>query len=98
MEQWQKWTDDDARLFIKVPTELDDKYSRGVLGVIAGSNQYPGAAVMVCEGALRTGVGMVRYLGPAKAESLLLTHRPEVVIQDGQVQAWTKSAGNANSQ
>jgi hydroxyethylthiazole kinase-like uncharacterized protein yjeF len=93
MEQWQKWTDDDARLFIKVPTELDDKYSRGVLGVIAGSNQYPGAAVMVCEGALRTGVGMVRYLGPAKAESLLLTHRPEVVIQDGQVQAWTIGSG-----
>lgn len=93
MEQWQNWTDDDARMFVSVPSDHDDKYSRGVLGVIAGSTQYPGAAVMVCEGAMRTGVGMVRYLGPTKAENLLLTHRPEVVIQDGQVQAWAIGSG-----
>lgn len=93
MEQWQNWTDEDARKFISVPSDYDDKYSRGVLGVIAGSTQYPGAAVMVCEGAMRTGVGMVRYLGPAKAEKLLLTHRPEVVTQDGQVQAWAIGSG-----
>ena len=93
MEQWQKWTDDDARMFIAVPSELDDKYSRGVLGVIAGSREYPGAAVLVCEGAMRTGVGMVRYLGPSQAEALLLTHRPEVVTRDGQVQAWTIGSG-----
>ncbi len=93
MEQWQKWTDDDSRAFITAPSKLDDKYSRGVLGVIAGSIQYPGAAVMVCEGALLTGVGMVRYLGPSKAENLMLTHRPEVVTQDGQVQAWTIGSG-----
>lgn len=93
MEQWQNWTDDDARMFVSVPSDYDDKYSRGVLGVIAGSTQYPGAAVMVCEGAMRTGVGMVRYLGPTKAENLLLTHRPEVVIQDGQVQAWAIGSG-----
>lgn len=93
MEQWQTWTEKDARAFIAVPSEHDDKYSRGVLGVIAGSTQYPGAAVMVCEAAMRTGVGMIRYLGPAKAENLLLTHRPEVVIQDGQVQAWAIGSG-----
>lgn len=93
MEQWQNWTDEDARMFVSVPSDHDDKYSRGVLGVIAGSTQYPGAAVMVCEGAMRAGVGMVRYLGPAKAENLLLAHRPEVVIQDGQVQAWAIGSG-----
>jgi NAD(P)H-hydrate repair Nnr-like enzyme with NAD(P)H-hydrate dehydratase domain len=71
MQQWQRWTDDDARMFISVPLDVDDKYSRGVLGVIAGSNQYPGAAVMACEGAMRAGVGMVRYLGPSQAEKLL---------------------------
>jgi hydroxyethylthiazole kinase-like uncharacterized protein yjeF len=93
MEQWKKWTEDEARLFIALPSNVDDKYSRGVIGVIAGSSQYPGAAVMVCEGAMRTGVGMVRYLGPSKAQSLILTHRPEVVTQDGQVQAWTIGSG-----
>ena len=93
MEQWQSWSDDDARMFISVPTNYDDKYSRGVLGVIAGSTQYPGAAVLVCEGAMRTGVGMVRYLGPKNSRDLVLTHRPEVVTQDGQVQAWVIGSG-----
>lgn len=93
MEQWQNWTDQDARMYIAVPSEYDDKYSRGVLGVIAGSRQYPGAAVLVCESAMRTGVGMLRYLGPRDARQLVLTHRPEVVVQDGQVQAWAIGSG-----
>ncbi len=93
MEQWQSWTENHARAFISVPSEHDDKYSRGVLGVIAGSTRYPGAAVMVCEAAMRTGVGMIRYLGPTRAAELLLTHRPEVVTVDGKVQAWTIGSG-----
>lgn len=93
MEQWQRWTDQDASMFISVPSDYDDKYLRGVLGVIAGSSQYPGAAVMACEAAMRTGVGMVRYLGPKNAAHLVLTHRPEVVTEDGQVQAWSIGSG-----
>ena len=93
MEQWQSWTDNDARAFVSVPTQHDDKYSRGVLGVIAGSTQYPGAAVMVCEAAMRTGVGMIRYLGPTKAKSLVLINRPEVVTEDGKVAAWAIGSG-----
>lgn len=93
MEKWQIWTERDARMFITMPKDADDKYSRGVLGVIAGSTQFPGAAVMVCEGAMRTGVGMVRYLGPQNAENLVLTYRPEIVAEDGQVQAWAIGSG-----
>lgn len=93
MEQWQHWTEKDARMYLATPLDSDDKYSRGVLGVIAGSTQYPGAAVLACEGAMRTGVGMVRYLGPQIARNLVLTHRPEVVIRDGQVQAWCIGSG-----
>jgi hypothetical protein len=33
-----------------VPTDLDHKYSRGTLGVITGSAQYPGAAVLFFSG------------------------------------------------
>lgn len=93
MEQWQIWTDDDARLHFATPKTTDDKYSRGVVGVIAGSRQYPGAGVLVCESAIRTGVGMVRYLGPRRVQDLVLTHRPEVVVKDGQVQAWVIGPG-----
>jgi hydroxyethylthiazole kinase-like uncharacterized protein yjeF len=83
----------DAAELIVVPTELDDKYSRGVLGVMTGSTAYPGAAVLSAEAALRTGVGMVRYVGPGRARRLVLSRRPEVVAVDGRVQAWLCGSG-----
>lgn len=63
-----------------VPSADDDKYSRGVLGAIAGSETYPGAAVLAVSGAIRAGVGMVRYVGPRRAADLVLAHRPEAVV------------------
>ncbi|MDP1721033.1 MAG: ADP/ATP-dependent (S)-NAD(P)H-hydrate dehydratase [Candidatus Nanopelagicaceae bacterium] len=93
MEKFKIWTEDDARRCIATPKSTDDKYSRGVLGVIAGSRQYPGAAVLACEGAMQTGVGMVRYSGPRIARMLVLRQSPEVVIQPGQVQAWLIGPG-----
>ena len=53
----QAWTENDARNWIAVPQKADDKYSRGVLGVITGSEAYPGAAVLGVDAAARTGVG-----------------------------------------
>lgn len=93
MPRLTEWTPDDAARHIAVPGERDDKYSRGVLGVITGSNQYPGAAVLGVEAALRTGVGMVRYLGPARPTELVLQRRPEAVASDGRVQAWLIGSG-----
>lgn len=87
------WTRADAEHSIAVPRPDDDKYSRGVLGVATGSDQYPGAAVLGVEAALRTGVGMVRYLGPARATEFVLHRRPEAVASDGRVQAWLLGSG-----
>jgi hydroxyethylthiazole kinase-like uncharacterized protein yjeF len=93
MEKFKIWTEDDSRNFVAAPTSVDDKYSRGVLGVIAGSRQYPGAAVLACEGAMQAGVGMVRYFGPRVARMLVLRQSPEIVINSGQVQAWLVGPG-----
>lgn len=87
------WTPDDAAAVLRVPGEHDDKYTRGVLGVITGSTMYPGAAVLTVEAALRTGIGMVRYLGPERAADLVLARRPEAVTADGRVQAWLLGSG-----
>ena len=83
----------DAAALVRVPTADDDKYSRGVVGFVTGSTRYPGAAVLGVEAALRTGVGMVRYLGPARPTDLVLQRRPEVVADDGRVQAWVVGSG-----
>ncbi|MFN2318165.1 MAG: NAD(P)H-hydrate epimerase, partial [Dermatophilaceae bacterium] len=48
--------DDVARLW-PVPGPMDDKYSRGVLGVVAGSEDYPGAAVLTVTAAVAAGAG-----------------------------------------
>jgi ADP-dependent NAD(P)H-hydrate dehydratase / NAD(P)H-hydrate epimerase len=79
--------------WIAVPEAGDDKYSRGVLGVVTGSDRYPGAAVLGVEAAVRTGLGMVRYLGGAGAADHVLRRRPEVVTADGRVQAWLLGSG-----
>ncbi|WP_166870332.1 ADP/ATP-dependent (S)-NAD(P)H-hydrate dehydratase [Salinibacterium sp. ZJ450] len=88
-----EWTAADAAAHVRVPNAADDKYSRGVLGVLTGSDQYPGAAVLGVEAALRTGVGMLRYLGPERPTDLVLHRRPEVVTVAGRVQAWLLGSG-----
>ncbi|EAR24335.1 hypothetical protein A20C1_00570 [marine actinobacterium PHSC20C1] len=89
----ESWSAADAARHIAVPRPNDDKYSRGVLGVITGSVQYPGAAVLGVEAALRAGVGMVRYLGSQRAQDLILQRRPEAVMSAGRVQAWLIGSG-----
>src|SRR6195952_1616698 len=89
---------DDAKKWIAVPGENDDKYSRGVLGFVTGSARYPGAAVLGVEAALHTGVGMVRYLGPGRPTRLVLQRRPEAVTAEGRVQAWVLGSGQDASE
>ncbi|WEO78210.1 NAD(P)H-hydrate dehydratase [Cryobacterium sp. SO2] len=91
--RWLEWEAEQARDWIAVPQATDDKYSRGVLGVRTGSTAYPGAAVLGVEAASRTGVGMLRYLGPKRVAALVLQRRPEVVTADGRVQAWLLGSG-----
>ena len=83
----------EAARAIAVPSADSDKYSRGVLGIVTGSDRYPGAAVLGVEAACRTGVGMVRYLGPDRPAAMVLARRPEVVTADGRVQAWLLGSG-----
>lgn len=84
--------------FMPEPIASDDKYSRGVLGVVAGSDQYPGAAALVVAAAQTCSVGMVRYFGPDRVANLLLQNHPEVVVAksvtpDIRVDAWVLGSG-----
>lgn len=76
-----------------VPGASDDKYRRGVLGVVAGGPAYTGAAVLCTGAAVRAGAGMVRYVGPAAASDLVRARWPEVVPGPGRVQAWLVGPG-----
>jgi hydroxyethylthiazole kinase-like uncharacterized protein yjeF len=92
-EGWIRQDEERTRAAVRLPRDDDDKYTRGVLGVRTGSDRYPGAAVLGVEAAARTGVGMIRYLGPAGASASVLGRRPEAVTADGRVQAWLVGSG-----
>ena len=76
-----------------VPVRADHKYTRGVLGIVAGSDTYPGAAVLACAGAVRAGAGVVRFIGPPQVTNHVLAARPEVVPGTGRMQAWLLGSG-----
>ncbi|WP_029553941.1 NAD(P)H-hydrate dehydratase [Streptomyces somaliensis] len=91
---------DVARL-LPAPGAGSDKYRRGVVGVVAGSARYPGAAVLAVAGALRGGAGAVRYAGPAGGA--VLARYPETLVhagppgEAGWVQAWVVGPGLADT-
>ncbi|MGW0530813.1 NAD(P)H-hydrate dehydratase [Streptomyces sp. NPDC003032] len=87
---------DVARL-LPEPSGESDKYRRGVVGIVAGSARYPGAAVLCVAGALRGGAGAVRYVGPAA--DAVIARFPEALVsagppsKAGRVQAWVVGPG-----
>jgi ADP-dependent NAD(P)H-hydrate dehydratase / NAD(P)H-hydrate epimerase len=88
---------DDVALALSEPGPTDDKYTRGVVGVVAGSPQYPGAGVLATGAARYGGAGMVRYLG--HAQDAVRARYPEIVAHpdtkpsDVQVQSWVVGPG-----
>ncbi|TDC46330.1 NAD(P)H-hydrate dehydratase, partial [Jiangella ureilytica] len=91
---------DDAEVsaLLPDPGRESDKYSRGVVGVLAGSGQFPGAAVLAVGGALHGGAGMVRYAGPGAVATEVRQRWPEAIAGPspdavGRVQAWTIGSG-----
>lgn len=84
---------DDVAGMWPVPGPRDDKYSRGVLGVVAGGESYTGAALLCTTAAVEAGAGMVRYVGTPTPEGLVRAHVPEVTHGVGRVQAWVVGPG-----
>jgi ADP-dependent NAD(P)H-hydrate dehydratase / NAD(P)H-hydrate epimerase len=83
----------DVRALLPVPARETDKYARGVVGVVAGSAEYSGAAVLSTGGAVRGGAGMVRYVGPDDVLRAVQRRWPESVAGVGRVQAWVLGPG-----
>ncbi|CAJ59785.1 MULTISPECIES: bifunctional ADP-dependent NAD(P)H-hydrate dehydratase/NAD(P)H-hydrate epimerase [Frankia] len=65
--------DADVAAMFPVPGPESSKYRRGVLGLVAGSDAYPGAAVLAVGGALRGGAGYLRVV----TEGHALTETPD---------------------
>ncbi|HEY2286647.1 MAG TPA: NAD(P)H-hydrate dehydratase, partial [Streptosporangiaceae bacterium] len=97
---------DDIRALLPRPGAESDKYRRGVLGLLAGSDRYTGAALLSVGGAVHGGAGMVRVVTADTPAALVRQAWPETVISVhpddpdwdlpgsvGRVQAWTAGPG-----
>ncbi len=97
----------DVGALLPRPSPESDKYRRGVVGIVAGSERFTGAAALAVGGAIRGGAGMVRLVSAAPAVAVVRLLWPEAVItvtgQDipagedvraaGRVQAWVVGPG-----
>ncbi|HEU5388443.1 MAG TPA: NAD(P)H-hydrate dehydratase [Streptosporangiaceae bacterium] len=97
---------DDIRALLPRPGAESDKYRRGVLGLLAGSDRYTGAALLSAGGAVHGGAGMIRVVTADVAAVLVRQAWPETVISVhpddpdwdlpgsvGRVQAWVAGPG-----
>lgn len=88
----------DVQPYITAPTAASHKYTRGVLGLLTGSDTYPGAALMSARAAVNTGVGMVRFAGTSSLNFQVQLSVPEAVCTVGEpenlrVDAWALGSG-----
>jgi hydroxyethylthiazole kinase-like uncharacterized protein yjeF len=72
----------DIAALLPRPTPESDKYRRGVLGLLVGSDRYTGAAVLATGGAVHGGAGMVRLVTFPGAATAVRQLHPEVVITE----------------
>lgn len=78
------------------PGETSHKYTRGVVGIAAGSEQYAGAAHLCVAGAQAGPAGMIRFVGSADLSRRIVDRAPEVVAGRGRVQAWIVGPGSGD--
>ncbi|GAA2023231.1 bifunctional ADP-dependent NAD(P)H-hydrate dehydratase/NAD(P)H-hydrate epimerase [Catenulispora yoronensis] len=83
----------DVQALLPTASAESNKYRRGVVGVVAGSTRYPGAAVLATGSALRSGAGAVRFVGESEVSAGVLAQYPEVLIGAGRVQSWVVGPG-----
>ena len=77
------------------------KYSRGCVGVWAGSPEFPGAAVLATGGARRGGAGYITYFDHTDCATQLVLHAyPDVVpirkitsVTSDRIDAWVVGCG-----
>ena len=89
----QPFTPQQAAALLSEPDAQDDKYSRGAVGFVTGSDAYPGAAVLGTSAALYAGAGYVRFVGERRVGDLVLQAHPEVVCGTGRADAWVIGSG-----
>ena len=101
----------DVAALLPHPSAESDKYRRGVLGLLAGSDRYTGAAALATGAAIHGGAGAVRLVTAPTAVQVVRQRWPEALLTEigneaapqllesaGRVQAWVAGPGMGTDQ
>lgn len=80
LNQYRLTSNDLTSAPLPEPSKEKNKYQRGRVLVLAGSNEYRGAALLALKGALASGVGSVNAFVPKVIGDSLWEVAPEVVV------------------
>ncbi|HAM14613.1 MAG TPA: NAD(P)H-hydrate dehydratase [Eggerthellaceae bacterium] len=76
------WTEDELRNSMPHVVADENKYTRGVLTIIAGSKRYPGAACLAAHAAQRMGAGYTEVVAGRRTAGIILARHPSIVVHD----------------
>lgn len=78
----EPWGDDALRAAFPIPSSDSNKYTRGVLTVVAGCARYPGAACLASYAGQRMGAGYTEVVTCKAARQAILSTHPSMVLHD----------------
>jgi hydroxyethylthiazole kinase-like uncharacterized protein yjeF len=87
---------EDVAALLPVPDPHAHKFTRGVVTVRSGSEEYPGAALLSVAGAASGLCGMVRYAGGDRISEVVREHHP-TVVGAGRSEAGVVGSGGGES-
>lgn len=77
----EEYSDDRLAALLPVPAADANKYSRGVLTLVAGAASYPGAACLAAAAAQRAGAGYVQVITAPENVRTVQAFRPSLVAR-----------------
>ncbi|MFQ9181002.1 MAG: NAD(P)H-hydrate dehydratase [Eggerthella lenta] len=81
MQNVREYSNDELVALVPLPADDANKYSRGTLAAIVGSERYPGAACLAAYAGQRMGAGYTEVFTSPSAVPLVQGFRPSLVVR-----------------
>ena len=81
MRDVREYGNDELVALVPLPADDANKYSRGTLSAVVGSERYPGAACLAAYASQRMGAGYTEVLTHPSAVPLVRAYRPSLVVR-----------------
>lgn len=81
MQDVREYSNDELVALVPLPADDANKYTRGTLGAVVGSERYPGAACLAAYASQRLGAGYTEVFTHPSAVPLVQGYRPSLVVR-----------------